>query len=220
MLTSFVETGGQITNWYELQLGCHVCSGNQQEHNASPLPSENGKEWHRPDWPWIWPFLFVTQQFRGPLSLLTARPGPNNTHTPTHTHFKHWRIKEMDVIDCNPGWNKIHPTFYTDSQSPILNTHTRTHTAHWGGGEHCPPLGWPPCCITKHVSIGGRSSIGLTNTLALCWPLRSRALCCQRLHGDKQRETVSFVVSEREKVLPGLTGKRCPSVHLSVCLTL
>lgn len=59
-----------------------------------------------------------------------------HTQTPTHTHFKHWRIKEMDVIDCKPGWNKIHPTFYTDSQSPILNTHThtRTHT-HPSTGE-------------------------------------------------------------------------------------
>lgn len=98
VLTSFAVTGDQITNWYELQQRCHVCSGNQQEHNASSLSSVKVKEWHRPYWPWIRNHSSLSHT-----SSLMPCHQLHNTHTHKHAHFKHFRIKALDGIDCMQG---------------------------------------------------------------------------------------------------------------------
>lgn len=136
----------------------------------------------------------------------------------------------MVLILCRVS-KRYSPTSSGYPQPPILNTHTLPSlatTSHQGGCGRCPPLGWPPRYITERVSDGGRPSIGLTNTLALRWPLRSRALYCGRTHTDKQTERdaarSSFVVSELERVLPGGRSGEVDRVKMSispsVCLTL
>lgn len=91
---------------------------------------------------------------------------------------------------------------------------------------HIQQQGWPPRCITV-FSKGGRSSIGLTNTLALWRPLRSGALCCQSVKGWKrdrerrrERGRAPRCVWTEKPGMETLKDQSCPpAVHQSSCLT-
>lgn len=121
VLTSFAVTGGQITNWYELQQGCHVCSGSQQEHNASALPSVKAKEWHRPYWPWIRHHSSLSHTSSLiPLSLLITA---QHSHTHTHTHTVMQALKSQGYVHkhtCTYATPNLHKHL-------VLYIHTGTH---------------------------------------------------------------------------------------------
>lgn len=120
VLTFSDVTEGRITNWYELQQGCRVCSGNQQEHNASSLLSVKVQEWHRPYWPWIrhQSSLSHTSSLI-PLLLISA---PRTCTFQNNSFEMYWLYAEL-VSDTHLLLTDIHPC--------LTHTHTRMRSLSW-----------------------------------------------------------------------------------------
>lgn len=118
--------------------------------------------------------------------------------------MNHIDLELYTIILCR----MLLPSYPVNADNQTSDTHAHTHTQNKSGGRYwsyeliandscCtgdatesrpPPGSTPPRRITERVSDGGRSSIGLTNTVALGWPLRGRAaLRCQRTQRPSSR---------------------------------